>query len=150
MAITSSYPPLEIEVTDSPNLRQIQNEMRQANADSWMYSDRIMMLRGWWLCEWPYQTPDGKKWAPDGHDRSDVFPWNGCSDSRLRIVATIIQEHVTLALSAFWSAKVQARSIRQFTSAREASITQRMLNWCVYTQMRRELLRELPLAFAWK
>ncbi len=55
-----------------------------------------------------------------------------------------------MALAAFWSAKKQAKSIRPFVSGHETSVTQRMLDWRVGTQMKRELLRELPTALLWR
>jgi hypothetical protein len=131
-----------------PDLKKIIKELQQANADAGMYADRVSNSRMWWLCEWPNQSVDGRKWP--SFSEPEIFPWPGCSDSRLRIVSTIVQEHVALALTAFWTAKVQAKSIRPFVQGREVNITQRMLNWRVYTHMKRELLRELPLAFQWK
>src|SRR5262249_30065274 len=105
----------------------------------------------WWFCEWDGQSIDGRKWADNCNTTSEkIFPWDGCSDSRLRIVSTIVDEHVRMALKAFWSAKVQAKSIRVFTSAQESNVAQMMLQWTVYTKMKRELLNELPLAFAWR
>lgn len=133
-----------------PDLEKIVNELQQAQADSSWYGDRVANARGWWMCEWPGQTTDGRRWAQTASQVDKIFPWNGCSDSRLRIVSTIVQEHVTLALTAFWSARVQAKSIRPFTSGRSVNVAQRMLNWRIYTHMKRELLRELPLAFNWK
>ena len=82
--------------------------------------------------------------------RNGIAVWCGNSDSRLRIVSTLVDEHVRLSLQAFWSAKVQTKSIRPFISARESNVLQQMLNWTVYTKMKRELLNELPLAFAWR
>jgi hypothetical protein len=96
---------------------------------------------------------DGRKWAPDDatpEQRAAVFPWDGASDSRLHIVDTIVREHTRLALTAFWTAKVQCKSIRPFVSGGESSTMQRMLDWRIYTQMKRELMRELPLAYNWK
>jgi hypothetical protein len=140
---------LEQSGVKKPDLSKIINEVQQAATDSGLYSRRMEQARSWWLCEWQNQTVDGRKWMPEG-SKERVFPWDGCSDSRLRIVSTIIQEHVTLCLSAFWSSKKQAKSIRPFASGREVNITQRMLDWRVGTQMKRELIRELPMALLWR
>ena len=140
---------LETSGTKKPDLQKIITEVQQSQSDSTAYGNRMQNVRGWWQCEWPYQTVDGRRWAPSG-SKQNVFPWDGCSDSRLRIVSTIIQEHVTLALTAFWSAKKQAKSIRPFIEGREAGVAQKMLDWRIDVQMKRELLRELPTALSWR
>ena len=135
-----------------PDIRRIEGELDQAAADANIYNKRVGQVVNWWTCAWPNQTVDGRNWGginPDG-SAQEVFPWPGCSDSRLRIVSTIIQEHVTLSLAAFWSAKKQAKSIRPFVSGREVNVTQRMLDWRIGTQMKRELIRELPTALLWR
>jgi hypothetical protein len=136
---------LERSGTKKPDLEKIQTELQQAQSDSNTYSGRISNARAWWMCEWQGMSTDGRKWASECHTTPDkIFPWDGCSDSRLRIVST------TLCLAAFWSAKKQAKSIRPFESGREVNVTQRMLDWRIGTQMKRELLRELPMALAWR
>lgn len=139
---------LETSGVKKPDLEVITQEIQQAYTDSSIYGGRMRQARAWWLCEWENQTVDGRRWPRDAKEQ--VFPWPGCSDSRLRIVSTIVQEHVTLALAAFWSSKKQAKSIRPFVSGRESSVTQKMLDWRVGTQMKRELIRELPNALNWR
>jgi hypothetical protein len=150
MADYDEQPSLESGDTKEPDLRLIVEEINQANVDAGTYANRMANARGWWLCEWPNQTIDGRKWAISDSEANRVFPWNGCSDSRLRLLDTYIKEHVMLSMIAFWNAKVQSKSIRPFTSAGEANDTQMMLNWEVYTKMKRELLAELPLGYGWK
>jgi hypothetical protein len=139
---------LETSGIKEPDLKLITKELEQAQADLSTYLGRVDDARQWWQCLWDNQWEDGMV-HPDGSGK-DCWPWNGASDSRLHIVETIVKEHVTLDLVAFWSAKVQAKSIRPFESGRDVNVAQRMLNWRVYTHMKRELLRELPLAFTWK
>ncbi len=131
-----------------PDLSRIVQELQQAQSDVSRYLSRIQLSQDWWQCEWPNMWADGRVHPnPNG---GDCWPWNGASDSRLRIVQTIVQEHVTLDLVAFWSARVQCKSIRPFVHGRDVNIADKMLQWRVYTHMKRELLRELPLAFTWK
>lgn len=142
---------LEQSGTKKPDLQKIIHEVQTAQTDSGTYSQRIAQSRAWWNCEWPGQSIDGRLWADNCGKKADqMFPWDGCSDSRLRIVQTIVQEYVTLCLTAFWSSKKQAKSIRPFVSGREVNVAQRMLDWRVGTQMKRELLRELPMALGWR
>ena len=132
---------------DAPDLRIVVNELGAAQADIGVYSDRIASARNWWQCHWgddQWDLGDGCQWGPN------AWPWPGASDSRLRIVDTIVKEHVTLDLVAFWTAKVQAKSIRPFLYGRDVNVAQKMLEWRVYTHMKRELMIELELAYTWK
>lgn len=138
---------LETTGIDVPDLEKIQGEIERANTDSSVYRGRMQNTRSWWFNEWPNQTIDGRMWSP-GVD-GKFFPWRGCSDSRLRIVSTIVQEFVTLCLAAFWSAKKQVKSIRPLVSGKESNVAQNMLDWRM-GQMKRELLHELPMALAWR
>lgn len=141
-------PSLEQLPTKEPDLPRIIGELQQAQADNTYHLQRIEDCRGWWHCSWPQQTKDGRKHA--WKEQLEVNPWDGASDSRLRIVDAIIDQHVTLAKTAFWNAKIQCRSVRPLVYGRQDKVAQKMLEWRIYTQMRPELLRELPLAFAWK
>jgi len=131
-----------------PNLSKMVTELQQAQTDSSGYITRMGQVRSWWMCEWPNQTPDGRAWSPKDKPNS-VFPWDGCSDSRLRIVDTIIKEHVTLCLAAFWSAKKQIKSIRPLVSGAEVKVAQHMLDWRL-EQMNRELMSEVNMALLWR
>src|SRR5437660_269545 len=137
--------PLEKSPLDEPDLPKIVRELQQSQADSNRYLSRISMSQNWWQCQWNSMFDDGCV-HPSVNGKA-CWPWDGASDSRLHIVRTIVQEHVTLDLVAFWSAKVQARSIRPFAHGRDVNVATRMLNWRIYTHMKRELLRELPTAF---
>ena len=57
---------------------------------------------------WPGQTDDGRKWnvkerwdrlSPGQEPTRAVFPWQGASDSRVRLVETVIREYNVLKLS---------------------------------------------------
>jgi hypothetical protein len=89
---------LEQSPLDEPPLARIKSELEQAQSDSSSYLQRIALSQNWWQCQWNNMWDDGRMWG------NDCFPWNGASDSRLHIVETIVQEHVTLDLVAFWSA----------------------------------------------
>jgi len=141
--------PLERTELDEPDLPRIVKELQTAQADANRYLARISMSQNWWTCSWDNMWQDGCV-HPVAGSTTQPWPWNGASDSRLHIVQTIVQEHVTLDLVAFWSAKVQATSVRPFVHGRDVNVATRMLNWRIYTHMKRELLRELPMAFRGK
>jgi hypothetical protein len=135
---------------DEPDLPLLIREIQTAQSDATPYIERFRYSADWWFCQWPNQSVDGRMWASAGQDPAKIYPWNGCSDSRLRIVDTIIQEHVTLTLAAFWGAKVQAKSNRPFVYGHEVNTASRVLNYLVYTKMKRELLSELRLGLEWR
>lgn len=131
-----------------PDLEKILDELTQAATDQTWYLERIENQRAWWHCTWAGQTYDGRK-----HSRGEqdvVLPWDGASDSRLRIVDTLIDQHVTLDKTAFANSRIQCRSVRPLQYGRQGNIAQKVLEWLVYTQMRQDVLNELPLAWAWK
>src|SRR4030095_4948507 len=130
-----------------PNLKLIISELQQAYTDAGWYRDRIARTIAGWADEWPGMSGDGRKWARAG---SDCLPYQGSWDSRTRICASIIQDHVSIAKTAFWQAKIQTKSSRPLIYGRQRNVMQKMLEWRVYTHMRNELLRELPLAFGWR
>lgn len=139
---------LETESADKPNLTTIVNELEQAQSDATTYLGRLERCRKWWHCEWKGQYFDGKKHAEGETDV--VTPWEGASDSRLRIVQTLINDHISISKQAFWGARVSVKSTRPFVYGRIANIAQKVLQWHVYTQMRQEVMSELWFAWAWK
>ncbi len=134
---------------DTPDLDEITRELEQAQIDTDFYYQRTEHARHVWHSRWKGQWLDGRKHKNEEDDK-EPFPWDGASDSRLRTVAGLIREHVTVAKFAFFGAKVQAKALRPFEEARESSKATRLLQWRIYNHMRRELLRELPLAWSWR
>ena len=139
---------LERSSTKTPDLKLITKELGYAQADFGTYCGNVARARQWWQCEWDDQWVDGRK-HPTVKGR-DCYPWPGASDCRPSVVSGIVKEHVTLDLVAFWSAKVQCKSNRPFVQGEQSNIATEMLQWRVYTHMKRELLWELPLALTWK
>src|SRR4029077_21286464 len=103
--------------------------------------------RHWWRDKWHGQTHDGRKHA---YGEEEVFPWENAADSRLRTISGLIREHVTVAKFAFWRAKIQAKATRPVLQQRGRNVAQKLLEWRLYTHMKSELLRELPLALGWR
>src|SRR2546430_1221557 len=131
-----------------PDLRKYIAELEQAQIDAGAYLERSERARRWWECRWKGQTYDGKRHSLK--EQEEVLPWDGASDSRLRIVHGLIDQHVTLAKTAFWNATLNCHSVRPLVYGRLDAIARKLLQWRIYTQMRAELLRELPFAFSWK
>lgn len=134
--------------TDTPNIPKMELELLQAQTDSNLFYRRMEQARRFWRSQWDGQTFDGRK-----HSESigrDAFPWDGAADSRLQTVSGLIREHVTIAKYAFLNAKVQCKSVRPVVQGRDSNKSTKLLQWRIYTHMREELLRELPLAWSWR
>lgn len=139
---------LESGKSKEPDLNEIINELEQAQSDNTHYLNRLEHCRKWWHSQWKSQHFDGRKHAEGEQDV--VTPWEGASDSRLRIVDTLIDDHVSICKAAFWGARVSVRSQRPLVFGRVANIAQKILDWHVYTQMRLEVNRELWFGWSWK
>lgn len=84
-------------------LADIRAELQAATALE--YWDRMELNHDTRMAWWEGQTNDGRKWSsrersgrwlpPGVTPARDVFPWDGSSDVRVRLVETVIREHNT-------------------------------------------------------
>lgn len=132
--------------SDEPKLDEIIEELDQAQTDANWFYRRMEQARCWWYSQWAGQTIDGRKHS---QFQTDCFPWDGASDSRLRIVATLISDEVSVRKFSFFQSKIQARSVRPLTQAAESNKSTKLLQWVVYNHMWPQVLREVPLIFNW-
>jgi hypothetical protein len=132
--------------SDEPKLNEIIEELDQAQTDANWFYRRMEQARSWWYSQWQGQTIDGRKHA---QFQQDCFPWDGASDSRLRIVATLISDEVSVRKFSFFQSKIQARSVRPLMQAGESNKSTKLLQWTVYNHMWPQVLREVPLVFNW-
>src|SRR4029077_493821 len=133
--------------SDEPKLNEIIEELDQAQSDANWFYRRMDQARSWWYSQWPGQTIDGRKHTQ--FQGADCFPWDGASDSRLRTVATLISDQVSVRKFAFFQSKIQARSVRPLQQAGESNKGTKLLQWTVYNHMWPQVLREVPLVFNW-
>jgi hypothetical protein len=132
--------------SDEPKLNEIIEELDQAQTDANWFYRRMEQARSWWYSQWDGQTVDGRKHA---QYQQDCFPWDGASDSRLRIVATLISDQVSVRKFAFFQAKIQARSVRPLQQSGESNKSTKLLKWTVYNHMWAQVLREVDLVDNW-
>jgi hypothetical protein len=138
-------PEYNLEVAGSePPIHLMLDEMEQAQADMNWYLRRNEHAYNWAHSRWDGQTLDGRKHG------DNPFPWRGASDARPRTVATYIGEQVMLMKWAYMNAKVQADALRPVVYGRQSKKASTLLRWVIYTQLRAELQRELPLAWWWR
>lgn len=135
--------------TDKPNLSLMLAQLERAEQGRMAdFLNRNRIALRWWNSRWDGQTNDGRRHAYNGED---AFPWEGATDSRIRTVKEQIRDHVMLMKAAFNGAKVQASTIRPLAPGmgRRSNHVTSLLKWQTDVQMRAELQREIPLAFAW-
>src|SRR5215831_12586754 len=137
---------IEIE-SKEPDLDKMEEEIQQAITDSNHYYQRLIQARDWWCSRWPGQTIDGRKHT---ELQGQCFPWEGACDSRLRTIATLIKEHVSVSKFAFFKAKIQCTAVRPMIQEGQADKATKLLRWRIYNHMWQEILREVPLAFNWR
>jgi hypothetical protein len=145
-----SYEPSELEeASDKPDLEVFKQAVMDTQTDASDYFNRNAGARNWWYARWPYQTVDGRKWG-DPQAGIQPWPWPGASDTRVRTVEKVINQHRTLATFALRNMKVQAKSTRPAQSIRESQQATTLLNWMLFSHMQAELHRELRLALSWR
>jgi hypothetical protein len=121
----------------------------QGSTETQDYFARNKYAQDWWYARWNNQTCDGRKWG-DKKNGIAPWPWPGASDTRIRTVERVINEHRTLATFALRNMKVQAKSTRPMVSIKESQQATTLLNWMLFSHMQAELHRELRLAIAWR
>ena len=94
------------------------------------------------FAEWSGQTHDGKKHANDPNE--DPFPWEGASDTRVRLADAIINENVDILTSAFWRGILRASPQEAGDAGKSATATT-LLNYYRDNIMRRELCQEVQI-----
>jgi hypothetical protein len=148
----SSYDPAVMEkATDKPNLQVFKTAIEDAQSSTLTsdYFSRGLSARDWWYSRWAWQTIDGRKW---GCPEKGVqpWPWPGSSDTRVRTVEKVIDQHRTIATFAIRNMKLQAKSTRPAVTIRESQQATTLLNWMLFSHMQAELHRELRLAISWR
>jgi len=96
------------------------------------------------LCRWTGQTDDGKKHSEAMPDGEQVFPFEGASDVRTRLVDSTCNELSCLMTTAFQRSKVNVGGT-EVTDSSEATMATTLMRWLSETKMSQELLREAQL-----
>lgn len=96
--------------------------------------------------KWSGQTDDGKKHANDPTE--DPFPWDGASDTRVRLADAIINENVDVLSTSFWRGVLRATPVEANDSGKSAVATT-LLSYYRDNVMRSELCQEVQLAAQW-
>ena len=91
---------------------------------------------------WSGQSPDGRKHA--AALGKAAFPWEGSSDSKVRLADQITNENVALLLSAFFRSKIQLQPIESGDYAAKVA-AETALKWMLFQHCESDLRREVEL-----
>ena len=130
------------------DLPAIKGQLEESQSAANSYHSRISCAFDWWHSRWEGQTVDGRRWWKYSGE-SDVFPWPGASDARIRLTKKILNEQKTLNLYALLNMKLQAQSTRPEVSGEAAGQGTTMLNWQLFSHMLSEWFTECELAVTW-
>lgn len=135
----------EILVNDpAPNVDVLLQEFKQAGVlpNGWydiaFNQEKRRMI-------WAGQSPDGKRWDENMPEGQPALPWNGCSDTRVPVVDSVVNDDTALLKTAFWKAELRATAVDP-AKAELASSLSAYLHWLVHTKFHRQLRLEVELS----
>jgi hypothetical protein len=130
------------------NMAAIKAQVEESQGAATFYHTRISSSFDWWQSRWDGQTFDGRKWWKlEGE--SDVFPWPGASDARIRLVKRLVNEKRTLEMYALLNMKLQAQSWRPEASGQASGQATTLINWQLFSHMLSEWYTQSELAIVW-
>lgn len=130
-----------------PRLDELKSELESIITNAHYYYSRAGLYYDTRYCLWAGQSDDGRKNADDIGE--DPFPWDGASDTRVRLADKIIKERKRLKKLAFFGKQVQARPIGSH-NAQWAAAVNPLLKWLIYVCDPKGTKRELNLAWSFQ
>lgn len=129
--------------SDVPDLVHLRSELERSlynggNVARLNSNDDIRLAR------WQGQADDGKKYSHLMNEGESVFPFEGASDVRCRLVDQTINELVVLLVSSWQLARLRV-SGNNYDNASTAGAIQTLANWVVSNRMKAELTKEVEL-----
>mgnify|MGYP006275520539 CR=1 FL=1 len=129
--------------SETPNIPQLITELQRsymfgANTTALNENDDLR------YCRWDGQTTDGKKFSENRDEDDPALPFEGASDSRIRLIDRVINEQVSLWMNALKGAKL-AVSGRTAEDSKNASSMSTLLEYVTTGRMRQEMRREAEL-----
>ena len=128
---------------DKSDLNYWIKELTTAATDASWYSSRRAENYNTRMAYWDGQSSDGRKWS--GNYRRRVFPWEGSSDSRIRLADLVSNREAQLCLTATFAARMQMLPVESMDGLLQQR-SESLLKWMLYTHCADDLRRELELA----
>lgn len=135
--------------TEKETMEELFHEIEQVRQDAAWYLSRQKRNLDTRFCHWTGKSPDGKK----RKEFLDVepFPFEGASDTEVRLVDMIINENVKTKKEAFFRAKHgKPKEGIEAGDTEWAGKVSTVIKWMLFTQMEEELRTEVSLAAQWE
>lgn len=130
----------------TPKLKELKAAIDGFATNASYYYSRAGLYYDARYCLWDGQSDDGRKNAADLGE--DPFPWEGASDTRVRLADKIIKERKRLRKLAYWGRQVQARPIGDH-HAQWAAAVNPLVRWMLYAADPKMVKRELNLKWSY-
>ena len=118
-------------------------ELTQAATDGGWFSATRGRNYDTRMALWDGQSSDGRKWAENlGRN---PFPWNGSSDSRIRLADLVCNRETQLCLTATFAARLQMMPIES-SDAMARTAAESVMKWMLFQHCASDLRRELEIA----
>ena len=129
----------------NPDIKDLQKEYTRAGGYNQLSFRRTKSddIR---FAKWAGQNDDGKNHANDTN--SEPFPWEGASDTRVRLADQIINENVDILSTSFWRGVLRASPTEANDVSQSASVTT-LLGYYRDNILRKDLQQEVQLAAQW-
>lgn len=129
-------------VVDAEDVKGFLSDIAQASTDGSGFAERKQRNYDVRHALWAGQSPDGRKrGAALG---KNPFPWEGASDTRLRLADALVNESVSLLTNAFFKAKVQLQPVESGDAAARVS-AEVALRWMLWQHCADDFRREVEL-----
>ena len=125
----------------------IKADLDQVEADGTFLRQRQDINSRVRYARWDGQTEDGKK--HEAYIGSEPFPFEGASDTRVRMAETIINEEVRICKNAFKRSKLKVKGT-EVSDWGQASKSTTALDWMINTQMSPNAQKEAGLCAEWR
>jgi len=132
-------------MSQEEDFKGIQRKLENTVSAAGYYLERMEESADARYCYWEGQSADGRK---HGTTSEDAWPWEGATDSRVRMIEEQIQADVDLQMSAFHRARINAVPT-EMTDMKKAGAAHTLLKQVARNKMKREIARELELAMNW-
>ena len=96
------------------------------------------------FCKWSGQTDDGKKYSSTRPDGEQVFPFEGASDVRIRLIDSTINEIVANLTTSFVRGQLNISGV-DITDGGTAAAASELMTWIRQNKLKVELERESEL-----
>jgi hypothetical protein len=131
----------------TPDLDILLGEIDQLADQASYFYERMGVFYDTRYALWDGQSDDGRKW--EGDEDGEVFPWEGSSDTRVRLADRIIKSRKRLRKLAFWGKRIKAKPLGS-QSQDWATTVNPLLTWMLYTHNLRMMKRETNLLWSYQ